>query len=175
MITFNGQPAVFSEVHRLGRKSLKDALGKDLPPYLYFDRPSPRLHTNGEEHAYVFLYRVRFGKLTAGEDVCLPAITPKGEVILAGSQKDFAIGMCRTMCSACFQLLRLGLTRKFEGFNPSTLECLLETLCSQYSKNVLQKDVEVGWGEPYPPEVLTPVMVWMQGYVDWWFKLTGEK
>lgn len=171
MITLKGQDAAYAELHKLGRKVLKEVFGKDFPPYLYFDRPCGNFITDGEEgRGCGLIYRVRFGKCVAGWDMCLPPISSNGEMILIGSREEFAFGMCRSLYLEAKKVLASDIVAISGSYKTPPL---IDTLCENYRYNhnypiVLQ-------GDTYPPEVLTPVMVWMQNYVEWWEKYSGEK
>ena len=152
------------------RTKLKEHFGKGVPPYFFFDLLGTGVTVYMGNVVPFFSYRLRLGKRVAFDTLRLNPICEYGQVITIGTQNEVIEGMCRSLYLEAKKVLASDIVAISGSYKTPPL---IDTLCENYRYNhnypiVLQ-------GDTYPPEVLTPVMVWMQNYVEWWEKFSGEK
>ena len=156
-IEFLGQFYGFS------RTRLKEIFGKDIPSHFFFDDPGIQVGLEGEFPCQ----RFRFGKrVVYGQNWIRPRGSD-GRLFASYDGQDIARGLCRSVAMK----LKATLSSNIEFVHDECGE-VFDAICMEYvraTKTSLMPD------DYYPPEVLTPAMVWAQGYIDWWEKFSGEK
>lgn len=168
MYTIGVCPSYSNRVFHISRTDMKEHFGKGVPPYFFFDLLSANVMEYQGNMTSAFSFRLRFGNLISNTTMRLYPRDERGRIIVAGAQNEIIEGMCRSLYSEIKAALAFDAVPTRWGNNPR----LLSTLCEHYAYN---HNINSRAGAPYPPEVLTPVMVWMQNYVEWWEKYSGEK
>lgn len=161
----------------MNRANLKALLGKDFPPYLFFDLPQAQSVVNEERcFALVYTYRVRLGTLVTFKWQNLVPVIADGRTVVVGSEKDIAEGLCRSLAGEVKKALahvrdNIGSVPSLQASDSS----FLEVACEAFGRMQTKNPVFLERGDPIPSEFLISAMVWMQNYLDWWEKYSGEK